>query len=648
MTLPRFVPLVVLLPLFITTVTGGQNRTLQSFGVRVERGQPVYPLPSHVALGLYDPDLWPDLAYYYESKVQIWRNMGNGTFGSEPIYERSIAGQVRELYWKKSNMFNAMIYDHTSWGNLYVTYSNGQEEMISHQQIQQAATRFASLPSMNTPFPSIGFHEVWRSRHQEQPIPTVLVDDVDNDGKTELVYFIKTLRSQGDTNLIVIYEHVANNTYVVDWDTLLHNGGYPYAITDVDRNGKKEIVIISTVNAGMALLECSGPRQYRMYESNIGFSSPGMITRVVQTDVDHDGRRELCVVHSNPQPPPGVEATRIYVDEFSSRGADGSFGFNGEIARYYGFIFDLAVGQMDGTGIEELVPAGGSFGVNEPVPVEYLWGSPTAGWRVRGVYTGLQSGTAAVRFVNTDADSAMEFFSGAPGPIGHGSAFLLDYVSDTTWRVVFADSSLRNSPRWVDSGMLDGQFVVAASNTWDRSQLDTTYSDFNAYLPQGQKLGTWRLDSAYIDSFSLLDIDSDHRTDLIFAWASFLPAIMFRHHAANYESDFATGVGESLDAPLMVRLEQNYPNPFNATTNISFSVPSGRELVPTGQVPNSNFVSLKVFDVLGQEVATLLQEEKPAGRYSVQWHATNLASGVYLYTLQTSTHKLTRKMLLVK
>jgi hypothetical protein len=627
----------VLSQTFSQTASPSAGRTLQSFGVRVERGLPVRPYPANVALGLFNPDPLLDLAFYIDGKIQVWQNLGNGTFGDVPVFERSTSGKVAKMEWKKSDMFNAMIFNQMSWGDLFLTLADGHTEKIPHENMQNAQRSFASLPQTTSSFPPLNFHEVWRSREQSQPITALLIDDIDNDGKTELVYFIKTLRSQGDTNLILVYEHVADNNYVVEWDTLLHNGGYPYAISDVDRNGRKEIVIISTVNPGMALLECSGPRQYRMCESNIIFTQPGGIYKVVQTNVDHDGRLELSVQHSDPQAPPGVDGTRIYVAEFSSRGGDGSFGFSGEIARYYPYTFDFAVGQVDGTGIEEIVPAGGSFGAHEPVDIDYLWRSALGQWRTRSVYTGLESGTGAVMFVNTDADSTLEFFSGAPGPIGNGSAFLLDYVRDTTWRVVFADSSLRNAPLWVNSGMLNGQFVVAGANTWDRSQLDTTYCDLNAYLSQGQKLGIWRLDSAYINNFYFLDIDRDQKTNLIFAWTSFLPSIRTRHCLRDYESDRTVAVvNDTVQQPYDFRLEQNYPNPFNPATTIRFSIPFDRD------------ASLLIFNILGERVTTLVDGKVVAGNHTIVWDATQFPSGVYFCTLRTSITQLTRKMLVVR
>ena len=83
-------------------------------------------------------------------------------------------------------------------------------------------------------------------------------------------------------------------------------------------------------------------------------------------------------------------------------------------------------------------------------------------------------------------------------------------------------------------------------------------------------------------------------------------------------------------------LQQNYPNPFNPTTTIKFSI------------PKSGVVTLKVFNLLGQEVATLINEEMNAGSYKVNFDASKLGSGVYFYKLQTGNHSATRKMLLLK
>ncbi|MCU0365384.1 MAG: T9SS type A sorting domain-containing protein, partial [Ignavibacteriaceae bacterium] len=101
-----------------------------------------------------------------------------------------------------------------------------------------------------------------------------------------------------------------------------------------------------------------------------------------------------------------------------------------------------------------------------------------------------------------------------------------------------------------------------------------------------------------------------------------------------------TDVEDEKQIPSEFALEQNYPNPFNPSTRIQY------------QVPNISQVTLKVFDVLGNEVATLVNEEKTAGSYEVEFQSSvgshQLASGIYYYQLRADSFLKIRKMILIK
>jgi hypothetical protein len=88
--------------------------------------------------------------------------------------------------------------------------------------------------------------------------------------------------------------------------------------------------------------------------------------------------------------------------------------------------------------------------------------------------------------------------------------------------------------------------------------------------------------------------------------------------------------------PVSANLFQNYPNPFNPSTKIDF------------RIVDLEFVNLKVYDILGKEVATLVDEEKVAGEYKIQFNAANLPSGFYFYQLKAGEYVETRKMVLLK
>lgn len=94
--------------------------------------------------------------------------------------------------------------------------------------------------------------------------------------------------------------------------------------------------------------------------------------------------------------------------------------------------------------------------------------------------------------------------------------------------------------------------------------------------------------------------------------------------------------GNELNIPDEFSLEQNYPNPFNPSTTIKYSI------------PNSGFVTLKVYDIIGNELVTLVDEERSPGSYEVSFNASDYASGIYIYALRADGFTQTKKMMLIK
>jgi bilirubin oxidase len=121
---------------------------------------------------------------------------------------------------------------------------------------------------------------------------------------------------------------------------------------------------------------------------------------------------------------------------------------------------------------------------------------------------------------------------------------------------------------------------------------------------------------------------------------------MYHCHFANDEDegmmgqfvvvDGPSGITDRKIVPGRFSLGQNFPNPFNPTTTISFALPS------------RSFVSLKVFDLLGREVATIVSEEMSAGSYSKQWNAVDISSGIYFYRLQAGSFIEMKKLVLLR
>lgn len=102
------------------------------------------------------------------------------------------------------------------------------------------------------------------------------------------------------------------------------------------------------------------------------------------------------------------------------------------------------------------------------------------------------------------------------------------------------------------------------------------------------------------------------------------------------KNDLITSITKSEDSPNKYYMSQNYPNPFNPTTVINYVI------------PQQSFVTLKVYDILGRDVATLVNEQKSAGNYETEFNADNLSSGIYFYRLEAGSFSDTKKLILLK
>ena len=114
--------------------------------------------------------------------------------------------------------------------------------------------------------------------------------------------------------------------------------------------------------------------------------------------------------------------------------------------------------------------------------------------------------------------------------------------------------------------------------------------------------------------------------------------LRYRLKQMDYDGTFSysNAINIEISTPIEFALMQNYPNPFNPSTKITF------------QIPESGLVSLKIYDVLGIEIATLVNEEKNPGKYEVDFNASNLSSGIYFYTLRAGNFVSIKKMMLIK
>lgn len=202
------------------------------------------------------------------------------------------------------------------------------------------------------------------------------------------------------------------------------------------------------------------------------------------------------------------------------------------------------------------------------------------------------------------------------------------HIEDFIYWVEHTGSSHSLMPEYPEWEIIDGAGIYKYDKNirkvWDsRSDLQTVFPDghHNFYYPQYSiNLTSWVKEQGYQEVPSLI-------------WYQFWPYIggMF------FPGDMSINSTKSVvNVIKSFYLSQNYPNPFNPSTKIKF------------ELPKSSFTILKIFDVLGREISTLVKEQLKAGKYEAEWNASRYPSGVYFYQLKTEEFTDTKKMILLK
>jgi hypothetical protein len=445
----------------------------------------------------------------------------------------------------------------------------------------------------------------------------LVVGDLDHNGRPECYGTWSTTPSNFQTR---IYE-VDSSGQV----TFRHNyspGMLAGARQICDANGDSLLEVVFSY--GGLTYDCSQgsvdslPTTISFVNNGYEGPSPGL-TGIYVGDLDGDDLTDFLYKGSEMDSLIGA-VTRVYVAEYNAdannfvRVWSSNYGFPG-VAGIGGF----AVDDFDGNGRQDFVVAeliSGEVFVTEcsgDNTYEVVWQDSTP-------FSNLYYTTGG----DVDGDGRPEFFV---GPV-------------TSWITMYeADSVHHYSPRFlfhlVPSGFDVPTYLTSDVDGDGKPELvifSSGYTHvFKSNADNQYSLWYFRHDD---NSTSVLfyDIDRDGRKDILVSKGVNGVGVFTDVYRANSSA----GISNGKELPGSILLSNSFPNPFNPTTTITYEIPSRSR------------VTLKVFNLLGEEVATLVDEEVSAGRHSEIWNATGIASGVYFCRLQVGERVMTSKLLLMR
>jgi Dockerin type I domain/Secretion system C-terminal sorting domain len=385
--------------------------------------------------------------------------------------------------------------------------------------------------------------------------------------------------------------------------------------------GKREIVVVSfsvnaSTNATMTTIEiCDQPIAREVVDANANIlpaswvAGKVMITRGYEADVAPRPNGNGSVTTADwvlvGRFAAKLDTPRTDVNEFQRADCAPKDCGDGRVT-----TADWVQAGLYAAGLQPPVPA---CGPTSPTSLLVSVANKTAGTRtIRAVDKAFKRGEMDTIVVELDAQGDE-----------NAAGFSLNFDPNV---LSFKDAQLGNGA------------AGAALNT-NALQKDNGRAGFTLALPTGQKFSAG-LRQILVVIFSVNPNTTASSTNVGFgdqpvarevvdANANILPAI--------WESAVVTSIKKiAAELPATFELQQNYPNPFNPATTIKFSL------------PHAGHVTLKVFDLVGREIATLVDKELTAGRYDAHWDATSVESGVYFYQLRAGEFVETKRLVLVK
>ncbi len=221
---------------------------------------------------------------------------------------------------------------------------------------------------------------------------------------------------------------------------------------------------------------------------------------------------------------------------------------------------------------------------------------------------------------NFPVQSVYTFFVDSQGRrwIGSADAGLIEWIDDSTF-VYYNTENSELTSNFINAIDEDSEGRIwLATDDGLASLKDGTITKYDS-----------QYNSPYDKIITTIKVDAEDNV-----WYGTIDYGLFKYDHTNFNP--ITDIKETTNIPSEFHLSQNFPNPFNPSTTIKYSI------------LQEGLVKIRVFDILGNEIKTLVNEEMPAGSYEVKFDAVNLSSGVYLYRITSGNYSATKKMVLLR
>ncbi len=476
---------------------------------------------------------------------------------------------------------------------------------------------------------------------------------------------VADLDGDGDLDLVVAREFQANGIFYNNGEGVFTNvtpekipskifDSEEIAIGDFNNDELLDIIFVSEDNAVHEYYLNDGSESF----SDVGNRLPNVISNTVQAaDFNNDGNLDIIIGTAAPPPFQGARADPLQNLMLINKG-DGTFEdeTSARLPAHLDVTQDISIGDIDNDGDRDIVVG------NEDGNKIYI--NNGSGVFTDETSTRLPSAneeTRKVTLADIDGDNDLDiFFSNVAFRSGKNiqDRMLINdgsgSFSDETSTRIPSDSEHTMDAAFTDADFDGDLDLITANIFFNRPVKVFTNNGSGVFEEKTSEIFPPGVTAEGI-GIIVDDFNNDSYDDIYIInrrtnqQPNTTDKLLLRKNP-----DQTTGLLDKNDLPNSFILFQNYPNPFNPTTTIKFSIPTPPRPSPyQGEgVREGLLVSLKIYDILGNEITALVNEQKQPGNYSVQFDAatsgSTLSSGVYYYRLQTDSFAETKKLILVK